>query len=251
MITSRERRAVWLIALERWTAWPLTILALALIPLLLAPYALSLSPATRATLDDLDYIIWGVFATDLIAKLVIAPDRVRYLRRHWFDVVLVALPILRPLRIARTARALRLLWASRAIVAASRVLIVGRTVLVRHGLHYVLLTAFAVVVLGGSLGVVFERDAPDATIRSLPDGMWWAITTVTTVGYGDTYPKTAAGRGVGVALMLLGITLFGVVTANLAAFFVEQQEDEVLTELRELRRVVEELSRNESVVKRD
>jgi voltage-gated potassium channel len=150
--------------------------------------------------------------------------------------------MLRPFRVARSVRALRLLRASRAIVAAVRVLIIGRTILVRRGLHYVLLAALAVITLGGSLGVVFERDAPDASITSLPDGLWWAVTTVTTVGYGDMYPRTAAGRGVGVILMLLGISLFGILTANLAAFFVEEREDEVLTELRALRRQVEELS---------
>ncbi len=233
----------WLARLERWTAWPLTVLALALIPLLIAPYVLSLSPSAVETLDGIDYAIWGVFAADLLCKLFIAPNRLYYLRTHWFDALLVLMPMLRPFRVARSVRALRMLRAGRAIVAAVRVLIVGRTILVRHGLHYVLLAALAVMTVGGSLGVVFERDAPDASIRTLPDGLWWAVTTATTVGYGDTYPKTAAGRGIGVVLMLLGIGLFGALTANLAAFFVEEREDEVLTELRALRRQVDELSR--------
>jgi hypothetical protein len=60
------------------------------------------------------------------------------------------------------------------------------------------------------------------------------MTTVTTVGYGDKYPMTAAGRGIAVALMLVGIAAFGLVTANLAALFVEEQEDEVKTRLREV-----------------
>ncbi|MEA2527739.1 MAG: voltage-gated potassium channel [Thermomicrobiales bacterium] len=237
-----ERRTEWLARLEAWTAWPLTALALTLIPLLVAPYVLSLSSSTVEMLDGIDYAIWGIFAADLLVKLFIAPNRLSYLRAHWFDAVLVLLPMLRPFRVARSVRALRLLRASRAIVAAVRVLIIGRTILVRRGLHYVLLAALAVITLGGSLGVVFERDAPDASIKSLPDGLWWAVTTVTTVGYGDMFPRTAAGRGVGVILMLLGISLFGILTANLAAFFVEEREDEVLTELRALRRQVEELS---------
>jgi voltage-gated potassium channel Kch len=82
------------------------------------------------------------------------------------------------------------------------------------------------------------------TTDAVPIG-WrgWAMTTATTVGYGDMYPRTAAGRGVGVVLMLLGITLFGVLTANLAAFFVEDQENEVVAEVRALRQQVEELTR--------
>jgi voltage-gated potassium channel len=242
----RERRAAWLARLERWTDWPLTLLALALIPLLLAPSLFDLSPHTQATLDDLDYLIWGVFAADLLAKLAIAPQRRAYLRAHWFDVVLVALPVLRPLRLVRSVRALQALRAVRSVAALARVLAVGRRVLVRRGLHYALLAALACVLVGGSLATAFERDAPDATIRTLPDGLWWAITTVTTVGYGDTFPRTAAGRGVGVALMVLGIALFGIVTANLAAFFVEEREDEVLIKLRaldeRLRRIEEALA---------
>ena len=92
------------------------------------------------------------------------------------------------------------------------------------------------VIMAGAFVTVAERNATDATIQDLPDGLWWAVTTVTTVGYGDTYPKTAIGRGVGVALMLLGISLFSVVTATVAAFFVEEREDELLAEIRSLRR---------------
>ena len=89
-------------------------------------------------------------------------------------------------------------------------------------------------VAAGALVTALERDAPEASIRSLPDGLWWAATTVTTVGYGDTYPKTAAGRGVAVALMVLGIALFSILPANLAALLVEDKEDEVLVQLREV-----------------
>jgi len=237
-----ERRADWLARLERWTDWPLTVLALVLIPVLVAPYAFSLSPSTIRALDGIDYVIWGIFVADLLIKLVIAPRRTRYLGDHWFDVVLVTLPMLRPFRVMRSLRALRLVRASRAVVAGARVLIVGRTILVQHGLHYILLAALAVITIGASLAVAFERDAPDASIRTLPDGLWWAVTTATTVGYGDVYPRTAAGRGVGVVLMLLGITLFGALTANLAAFFVEDKENEVAAEVRALRQQVEELT---------
>jgi ion channel len=101
--------------------------------------------------------------------------------------------------------------------------------------------AAMVGVAAGALETVFDRSADGATIRTLPDGLWWAVTTVTMVGYGDTFPKTAAGRRLGVALMLVGVGLFGVITANLAAFFVEQGEDEIAQEVRALRTQVEEL----------
>jgi len=244
-----ERRASWLAGLERWTEWPLAVLAFVLVPILLAPYLFSLSDQTEDILLSLDYLIWGIFAADLALKLAIAPDRRRYLRRHWLDVVLVALPMLRPLRVVRSMRALRLLRAMRAGVAVTRSLHGVQRALARRGIRYSLLLATIVVVAAGTLVTAVERGAPDATIRTLPDGLWWVVTTITTVGYGDTYPTTAAGRGIGVALMILGIALFGILTATLAAFFVEENDDEVVAQLREvnerLRRPEESTSNRE------
>jgi voltage-gated potassium channel len=75
----------------------------------------------------------------------------------------------------------------------------------------------------GSIAVVdAERANPDANIQSFGDAVWWAATTVTTVGYGDRYPTTTEGRLVAVGLMLTGIALLGVVTAALASGFVER-----------------------------
>ena len=72
----------------------------------------------------------------------------------------------------------------------------------------------------------FERGNPDANIDSYPDALWWAATTITTVGYGDRFPMSPAGRGVAVVLMVAGIAMFGVITASIAAYFVEQKADE-------------------------
>jgi voltage-gated potassium channel len=112
---------------------------------------------------------------------------------------------------------------------------------------YVAAATAAVVGLAAVAMYDVEHDAADANITSLPDALWWAATTVTTVGYGDHYPTTGAGRLVAVALMLTGIALLGVITASIAAWFVDrlhhiQQADEhtdatlteVLTELRAL-----------------
>jgi voltage-gated potassium channel len=67
-----------------------------------------------------------------------------------------------------------------------------------------------------------ERDAPGAHITTFPDALWWAATTVTTVGYGDTFPVTGTGRLVAVALMVVGISLVSIITATIAAWFIDQ-----------------------------
>jgi len=176
---NRTDREIWLSRLEQWTERPLTVLALLLIPILLVPYLFPLSDSTEDTLTAIDFLIWGVFVVDLSAKVLIAPARLQYLQSHWFDVILVVLPLLRPLRLARSVRILRILQFGRAGVAATRGLIGIRRALARQGLRYALLSGLVVVDAAGSLVAAVERDAQDPTIRSLPDGLWWAVTTVT------------------------------------------------------------------------
>jgi voltage-gated potassium channel len=232
---------LWVARLERWTDRPLTILALLLIPLLLAPYLLDLTDAESSLLLDADYLIWGLFALALVVPLIIRQDRVTYLRQHWVDALLVIIPVFGPLR---AARAVRLVWVMGAVF---RGLEGSRRLLIKKGTEFVLVGASIVVVVAAGLIVAVERDDPHATIRSYGDGLWWAMTTMATVGYGDKFPVTAAGRGIAVGLMLLGVAAFGLVTANLAALFMGDQEDEAKNQLKSMD---ERLRRIESVMRR-
>ncbi|MGH2788899.1 MAG: potassium channel family protein [Actinomycetota bacterium] len=210
---------------ERLAAWPMLILSIAILPLLIIPLVADLSPGTEATFIALDWIIWAVFAVEYGIRLYLAPQKGTFFRRNLIDLVVVVIPFLRPLRVVRSARALRLLRAARAGAFMIRGLDALRDVLTRHKLNYALAVAVVVVVAGALLVESFERDAPEGNIESIPDALWWAITTVTTVGYGDRFPTTAAGRGVGVVLMIVGIALFGMLAGSLASFFVEKREE--------------------------
>lgn len=88
-----------------------------------------------------------------------------------------------------------------------------------------LLIVVALNLVAAALVLTFERATPGGNIHSYPDALWWAVTTITTVGYGDRFPMSAAGRGVAVVLMVSGIALFGVITASIAAYFVEQKAE--------------------------
>jgi voltage-gated potassium channel len=200
---------------------PLLLLSLLMIPIIIVPLVDSHLPEQVASvLLFLDYFIWGIFAAEFAIKFVLAPQRGHYVLHNPFDMIIVAVPMLRPLRILRSARALRLLRLARLGAFAG-----GGTQKTKRSLHvrgvgYVIaVTAFLLVV---SSVVVFdlERDVHTSTIKTLPDALWWAITTVTTVGYGDKVPITAGARAVAVILMFTGIALIGVITAALAAFFV-------------------------------
>lgn len=238
------------------TELPLLLLAVAIIPLLLAPLVFELSDGTESTLTAIDWFIWAIFAADYVLGLALAPNRRRYVRTEWPNLLLVVLPFLRPLRIIRSTRALRLLRLVRLVSALSRVAQQSRRLLVGHNLHYALLATIVLVLGCASLVYAIETDS-GGNIASFADALWWATTTVTTVGYGDRFPVTAAGRGVAAFLMLAGIGLLGVVTANLAAFVLERNavaeeaeleeisndNAEILALLREIRARLEVLER--------
>jgi voltage-gated potassium channel len=210
---------------ERYTALPMIVLALLFVPILVVPEVVDLGHAWRSGLSAASWLIWGAFAAELGVRTYLAPRRVRFLLRNWFDVAIVVLPFARPLRLLRSTRLLRVIIALRAFSAVTRAVSTTRAVIQRRGLHYLLLISLFVL-LGGGLAVTHFERGGGGTIQDVATGMWWAITTMTTVGYGDTFPISPEGRAIGVLLMLLGIGLFGVVTANIAAFFVEESTTE-------------------------
>lgn len=160
----------------------------------------------RTFLSVLSWAVWGAFALDFGVRLALADDRPRYAARHWYDIALIALPMLRPLRLLRLVALLRVLNRSAATSLAGR------------ATTYVIGVAVLAVGVGAVAVLDAEQDAPKANITSLGDALWWAVTTVTTVGYGDRFPVTTQGRLIAVALMIVGIGLVGVVTASLATW---------------------------------
>jgi voltage-gated potassium channel len=232
---SVERRAQAFDAVERATDLPMMILSLALVPLIVVPMLVAIPESVEPAILAAEWLIWGAFAAELVVKTYLAPNRRHYLIRHWFDVIVVIVPLLRPLRVVRSVRALRLLRLIWVAGLATKALDSARGILAQHGLHYVLGVAGGLVIVAAALVSFFERGA-GGSIKDFPTALWWAVTTITTVGYGDTYPVTAEGRGVGVLLMLLGITVFGVLTANIAAFFVQSNQTEEGVSLQDVMR---------------
>jgi voltage-gated potassium channel len=153
-------------------------------------------------------VIWALFALDLAARLWFAEQRWRYLATHPIDVITVLLPALRPLRVLRVFSAGQALFTRGAGIPLLRT---TQAIAVSAGM---LMFISALAVLDA------ERGAKDANITDFGDAIWWAGTTVTTVGYGDRFPVTGTGRAVAFALMLVGISLLGIVTATVAAWFI-------------------------------
>jgi voltage-gated potassium channel len=223
---------------EEATQWPMVGLA----ALFVAAYAWGvlhpdLPGWLLTTLHVVTVIAWPVFLADYLLRLLLADDRWRFVRKNWVDGIAVVLPLLRPLRILSLIRVARVI--DRRLTASLQ----GRVA------AYVSLTSALVVFMASLAELDAERGAPEATIGSFGDALWWAFTTITTVGYGDRYPVTGQGRLVAVLLMVAGIALLGVVTAAVASWFVgrvtaaaqadddradDRVREEVLAQVREL-----------------
>ncbi|MFC6238579.1 potassium channel family protein [Longivirga aurantiaca] len=216
---------------ERASRRPLVAAAIAFVVAYALPVLLPAMPRMDADLLDLlGALLWALFLVDLGVRAVLSGRPGRWLLRHPIDVVLVLLPALRPLRELRGLTADAYTSGTRAAV--------GRALAAA-------LVGVAYLMLVGAVAVLdAERSAASSHITSFGDALWWAAVTVTTVGYGDTYPVTVVGRLVAFALMLVGISLLGVLTASVAAWFVgrtREVENEVLVELRALRTEVADL----------
>jgi voltage-gated potassium channel len=204
---------------------PLLVLSIALVPLLIWPIVdTSMSESTRNLINALDYGIWAVFAIEYGLKLFLAPARWGFVRSHVFELMLVVFPMLRPLRIVRSAEALRLLTLGRAAAAAGSGAKEARASLSSRTATYAVLLVGLLVLVASAVVLDAERSADGANIRTFGDALWWAVVTVSSVGYGDNYPVSAVGRTVASAVMVLGIGLVSVMTAAFAAWLVKQEE---------------------------
>ena len=180
------------------------------------------------TLLPLEIAITVVFAAEFGLRFFAAESRLAYAKAHWIDL-LALLPAIRFLRFARlgrlvyflrAARVLRLLVFIRFLAQADRVLNRITWIASRNGVHVALLAALGLVVIGGSIVWELERST-NRFFYSYGDALWWAISTVATVGYGDG-PTSLPGRVVAVILMVIGISCFGLITATVTTLFLDR-----------------------------
>lgn len=192
--------------------WNETLTLLAIIFLFIYSYPAfepNISRETQSTLDILQWIIWGAFALDLLVGLIRTDNKKQFLFKHPLDIAAVLLPFLRPLRVLRVI--------SFGSLALQKVAI-GRQFAITAK---VFVASIFVAYIAAVQITISERAVSGSNIKNFGDGIWWAITTVTTVGYGDYYPTTTEGKLFAIGLMLVGITLMGVITASIAAWFVK------------------------------
>jgi voltage-gated potassium channel len=201
------------VRLQRWrraTEWPLTALALVFLVAYAWEVIGDLHGPRAAAAEDVQQVLWVLFLVDYLVSLTLARPRRRWFITHLHDLVVVAVPMLRPLRLLRLL--VVVLRLHRGSVHAFR----GRVAL------YVASTSAALVLIAGLAALDAEQDVSGANIKNIGEAVWWAFSTITTVGYGEFYPVTLAGRLVAAGLMAAGVAVAGSVTGLLASWFVEQ-----------------------------
>ena len=202
--------------IEQVTRYPMSLLGVAWLVIAIVILTTDVNGSASIALVGTLFVLWAILLAEYLVRLVVTPDGRGYLKRRWVEPATVVLPPLQG-------------WHLIGIEHMSLLLHEGELrleiILKHHSLFRVLIAACATLFIGAWLVLLFEENAKGGNIHSYPDALWWAIVTVTTVGYGDRYPVSAGGRVVAAVLMLVGIGLIGVLTATVASVFIKEHTD--------------------------
>jgi len=218
--------------------WPLMLASILVIPVI-AIDAAGLGSPWKEISGALNWLSWSVFFAEAVVMLRVSGWR--WIRRNPLSlfVTVITAPVLPAnldaVRMLRLARLLRLIPGASA----------ARRLFTLEGVKYAAAIVVATVVLGGVLYSQLETEGDHTALA----GIWWALTTITTVGYGDLSPQTPAGKVVAGVVMLVGISFVALVTAFIAERFtaqgagIESDRKQIDSELAALRSDMEEINR--------
>ncbi len=212
---------------RRIAEWPLTIAALVFLVAYSWEVIGDVDGPRSTALEIVIDLTWAVFVVDYLVNLALAERRGRWFLTHLLDLAVVVLPIARPLRLLRLVTVLGVLH------RRTRAAVRGRVLVYAAGASTLLVYVSALAML--------DAEHAHGTIRTFGDALWWAIVTITTVGYGDYVPGTIEGRIIAAAVMVGGVALLGVVTATLASWIVDRVAEEERREAIATRRQVDDL----------
>jgi voltage-gated potassium channel len=175
--------------------------------------------STRSLLSAGDTVACVIFIADFFTSLWRAQKKTKFLKWGWIDLV-SSIPMIGVARWGRVVRVFRLIRLLRGVRASREIVALFRRRRAEAAVVSGIFTAFLTVILS-SIAILQVETTPEANIRGPGDALWWSITTMTTVGYVDRYPTTPEGRLIAVALMIIGVGLFGILTGLLASWFVK------------------------------
>lgn len=221
-----------LVTWRKWTDIPLLIIAIGSLPLLLLEIiSHRLTSGDKIFLLIVNLTVFLAYAVDYVVEFLVTPEKGRYVRSEWSSLLIVVaqlfaiLPAMSFLGFLRGARALRVVSSLTRIIGismASRVQ--GREILKKRATSFAFgLAGFTLIT--SAVGFTLAEDVgKEGRVHSFFDALWWSGATITTVGYGDIYPITAAGRIIAIFTMIVGISTLAVVTARIAQFLIKNDD---------------------------
>lgn len=207
-----------------------TLTSLNIIAIILSIYVLcifvvqtifTLSIEVIKVLDFIDNIICVFFLFDFFNQLYKAENKLKFLKWGWIDLI-SSIPTFDALRFGRLLRLIRLIRILRAFRSTKH--IINHIYRKKSNGAFTTVAVIAILTLiFSSISILQFEDAPNSNIKSAEDAIWWACSTISTVGYGDKFPVTTEGRIVGVILMIVGGGLFATMSGFFASWFVDDQ----------------------------
>lgn len=225
-----------------------TASAIAVLPLIFVEQSATDTATLRVAMLA-NWLIWLIFLADVAIKWSVFGRTWLRTGLAWFEIAIVVLSfpllgeLLASLRLARLSRVGRLARTTRLLrfsFAGLRALQGLKRILDPRALPFVSLSVLLIVALGAATEYLVEFGPHQD--RGFGDSLWWAVSTVTTVGYGDIAPSTFAGRLVAVAVMVIGIAFTSLLTAQIAAYLVREEAAAESDELTSLKQDVDRLA---------
>ena len=205
------------------TSFQVAVLVISILVVFLFAFELLFDLPTEAIeiFIYVDMFICVIFFIDFVQQFHKAPSKLEYMKLGWIDLI-SCIPLTDVNQYGRFIRMVRLLRVIKSVSIISRVVNENRAV---SSIHFLIVTSLIMLVFGSLYVLYLEKDIPGANIHTAADAFWWTFITITTVGYGDYYPVTFEGRIVAIVLITTGVGLFSSLTAILASWILNPQEE--------------------------
>ncbi|MBA4147863.1 MAG: potassium channel family protein [Verrucomicrobia bacterium] len=237
---------------QRLSFFQIVVLVLTIVVLasMLADAVVELPTEANRILQSLDLLVCGLLIIDFSLRFYHAENKRLFIRWGWIDLI-ASIPTIDFLRWARLVRILRVIRIIRAVRSYQKVHSLVLRNKLKNGVGAVVLSSCLLIIFASVAILMFESH-PDSNIKTAEDAVWWSVTTITTVGYGDKFPLTLEGRVIAMLLMISGVGLFGTLSGLIASAFLGTKRepahnDELLIEVKCLRMEIARLQRRENV----
>jgi voltage-gated potassium channel len=210
----------------------LLILSLLAVAALVIDALAKLPQEVSRTVQISDSVVCALLFLDFLNRFRSAASKLRFMRSGWIDLI-ACIPNVDFLRAGRLVRVLRIIRLLRGLRAGHRVIQIFRASRPNSALASVF-TVMILLVSFSSAAILIAEDSPEANIKTAEDAIWWSITTITTVGYGDRFPTTTEGRVIAIVLMLAGVGMFSVLSGVVASLILGKKASEEQSEMREI-----------------